>query len=61
MILRFYTSVEKQLTLKLTKFWGLIFTVAEVGGKKPVGGLLTIFPLSVIGLRFNSNFTNIGI
>ena len=35
--LKFYTSVEKGLNLKVRKFWGLIPTFVEVTGKKVVG------------------------
>ena len=35
--LKFYTSVAKVLKLKVRKFWGLIFTFAEVRGEKLVG------------------------
>ena len=35
--LKFYTSVAKWLKLKVTKFWALIPTFAEVTQKKLVG------------------------
>ena len=38
--LKFYTSVGKELKLKVTKFWGLIPTFVEVIGEKLVGCLL---------------------
>ena len=34
MTLKFYTSVEKGLKLKIRKIWGLISTVVEVIGEK---------------------------
>ena len=37
--LKFYTSVEKELKLKVRKFWGLILTLVELIGEKLVGGL----------------------
>ena len=37
--LKFYTSVAKELKLKVRKFWGLIPTFVEItGGKLVVGG-----------------------
>ena len=36
--LKFYTSVEKGLKLKIRKFWGLIPTFVEVTREKLVGG-----------------------
>ena len=36
--LTFYTSVEKGLKLKVTKFWRLILMFVEVTGEKRVGG-----------------------
>lgn len=56
-----FENFKKALILKVMEFWGLIFTFAEVGEKKPVGGIFALFPLSLIGLRFNSNFIIIGI
>ena len=38
MALKFYTSVAKELKLKVKKFWGLIRTFVEVTWKKLVGG-----------------------
>ena len=37
--LKFYTSVEKELKLKVRKFWGLILTLVELKEEKLVGGL----------------------
>ena len=39
MALKFYTSVAKELKLKVRKFWGLIPTFGEVTGEKLVEGL----------------------
>ena len=39
MALKFYTSVAKDLKLKLRKFWGLVPTLVEVTRKKVVGGM----------------------
>ena len=39
MALKFYTSVAKELKLKLRKFWGLVPTLVEVTRKKVVGGM----------------------
>ena len=36
MNLKFYTSMEKELKLKVKKFWGLIPTFVEVTGEKLV-------------------------
>ena len=36
--LKFYTSVAKELKLKIRKFWGLIYTFVEVKEEKLVGG-----------------------
>ena len=38
MAMEFYTTVAKRLELKVTKFWGLIPTFAEVTGKELAGG-----------------------
>ena len=38
---KFYTSVAKELKLKVRRFWGLISTFAKVTGEKLVGGLLS--------------------
>ena len=38
MTLKFYTSVAKELKLKVIKFWGLIPTYVEVTGEKLVKG-----------------------
>ena len=38
MALKFYSSVAKELKLKVRKFWGLIPTFREVPEKKVVGG-----------------------
>ena len=40
MALKIYTRVTKMLKLKVTKFWGLISTFAEVTGEKLVGVFL---------------------
>ena len=37
--LKFHTSVEKGLKVKVRKFWGLISMFVEVSGEKQVGGL----------------------
>ena len=42
--LKFYTIVEKELELKVRKFWGLIPTFVEVTGEKLVGGHFTLPP-----------------
>ena len=34
---KFYTSVAKELKLKVVKFWGLIRTFIELAGEKLVG------------------------
>ena len=39
MALKFYTSVEKELKLKVPKFWRLIPTLIEVTRGKLAGGL----------------------
>ena len=36
--LKFYTTVEKGLKLKVRKFWGLIPKFVEIIGEKLVGG-----------------------
>ena len=41
MNLKFYTSVEKGLKLKVRKFWGVIPTFVEVTGKKIGRGTFT--------------------
>ena len=56
-----FKNFKKVLILKVMQFWELIFTFVEVGGKKAVGGIFALFHLSLIGLRFNSNFIIIGI
>ena len=38
MALKFYTSVAKELKLKVRKFWGLILAFVEVPGIKLAGG-----------------------
>ena len=38
---KFYTSVAKELKLKVRRFWGLISTFAKVTGEKLVGRLLS--------------------
>ena len=38
MKLKFYTSMAKELKLKVRKLWGLIPTYVEVTGEKLVGG-----------------------
>ena len=38
MVLNFYTSLEKQLKLKVRKILGLILTTVEVTGEKLVEG-----------------------
>ena len=38
MVLNFYTSLKKQLKLKVRKFLGLILTTVEVTGEKLVEG-----------------------
>ena len=43
--LRFYTSVEKGLKIKVGKFWGLIPSFVEVTGEKLVGGAFLPRPL----------------
>ena len=35
MVLKFFTSVEKGLELKVRKFWGLLPTIVEDTGEKP--------------------------
>ena len=45
MALKFYTSVEKGLKLKVRKFWGLIVTFVEVTAEKLVGGLFAPSPV----------------
>ena len=42
--LKFYTSVEKGLKLKVRKFWGIIPTFVEVTGEKLIGGGLFAHP-----------------
>ena len=37
--LKFYTSMSKELKLKVRKFWKIILTFVEVAGEKLVGGL----------------------
>ena len=37
MVLKFYTSMAKELKLKVRRFWGLITTLVEVTGRKLVG------------------------
>ena len=49
MALKFYTSVEKKLKLKVIKFLGLTPTFVEVTWEKMVGGLFVPSP-SRIGL-----------
>ena len=39
MALTFYTSVAKELKIKVKKSWGLIPTSVEVTGERLVGGL----------------------
>ena len=51
MNLKFYTSVEKRLKLKVTKFWRLVPTFLEVTGEKLVGGAFLPPPPSWIGLK----------
>ena len=43
--LTFYTSVAKDLKLKVRKYWGLILTFLEVTWEKLVGGLFASRPL----------------
>ena len=43
--LKFYTSVENGLKLKVRKFWWLIPTFVEVTGEKLVGGDLFALPI----------------
>ena len=43
--LKFYTSVENGLKLKVRKFWGLIPTFVEVTAEKLVGGDLFALPI----------------
>ena len=38
MAMKFYTSVAKELKLKVRKFWWLILTFVEVTWEKLVGG-----------------------
>ena len=40
MALKFYTTVAKELKLKVRKFWGLITMFVEVTEEKLVGSLL---------------------
>ena len=49
MVLKLYTSVEKELKLKVKKFWGLIPTFIEVIGEKLVRGLFAL--PSLMGLN----------
>ena len=43
--LKFYTSVAKELKLKVRKFWGLILMFVEATGEKLVGGaFLSLLP-----------------
>ena len=44
--LKFYTSVAKELKLKVRKFYGLITRFVEVTGEKLVGGTFWPSPLS---------------
>ena len=47
--LKFYTSLSKELKLKVRKFWGLILTFVEVTGEKLVGGtFLPIYGSNVV-------------
>ena len=48
--LKFYTSLSKELKLKVKKFLGLILTFVEVTGEKLVGGLFAPPLPSWIGL-----------
>ena len=43
--LKFYSSVAKELKLKVRKFWGLIPTFVEVTGEKLVGGRFLLTPI----------------
>ena len=49
--MKFYTSVAKGLKLKVTEFWVLIFTFADVTEEKLVGGPFCPLP-SPIRLNF---------
>ena len=42
--LKFYTSMAKELGLKVRKRWGLIPMFVEVTGEKMVGGLFAHLP-----------------
>ena len=48
MALKFYTSVAKELKLKVRKFWGLIPTFVEVTGEKLVGLFAPPLPFLIL-------------
>ena len=52
---KFYSSVAKELKLKVRKFWGLIPTLGEVTGEKLVGKAFLPLYLSWIGLKISQN------
>ena len=49
--LKFYTSVAKELKLKVVKFWDLINTFVEVTGEKLVGGRGAFVPPILNGVN----------
>ena len=52
--LKFYTSVQKWLKLKVKTFWGLFSTFAEVTGEKLVwGAFLAQGPITYMRLLFD--------
>ena len=53
--LKFYTSVTKELKLKVRKFWGLVPTFEEVTGEKLVGGGGAFCPHPILS-RVKVNF-----
>ena len=53
MTLKFYTSVEKGLNLKVKRFCGLIPMFVELTGEKLVGGGGGFAPPLLIGLIMN--------
>ena len=58
MVLKFYTSVERRLKLKVKKFLGLIPTFVEVTEKNLVrGAFLTPHILSRVKYGFRSDCT----